>query len=122
MPVEIALARYGALAADVQGGEGVHLTRVRDTDDHAVLLLDFRVGRRILHAAELEGRPCVFIQIGQEVGRLHGFGREPDRRAAAHRAPGFGDGRAVFGDQHAGDAVVRANALQVALHHFDAGG
>ena len=44
--------------------------------------------------------------------------REAQRRAAAHDAPGFGDARAVFGDEHAGDAVVRADAREVALHDF----
>ena len=118
MPVVITLTGDGALAANVQGGEGVHLTRVRDSDDHAVLLLDLGVGRRGLHAAELERRACVFLQVGQVVGGIYRFGRELYRRAAAHRAPGFGNGRAVFGDEHAGDAVVRAHAREVRLDHL----
>ena len=109
MPVVIALARHGALAPDVQGGEGVHLARVRDSDDHAVLLLDLGVGRGGLHAAELERRACVFFQIGPVVGGLHRPGGKLDRRAAAHRAPGFRNGRAVFGD-----------AREVSLDHLDA--
>ena len=120
MPVKIALTRHRALAPDVQGGEGVHLARVRDSDDHAVLLLDFRVGRRGLHAAELERRARIFLQIGQVVGGLHGLGGKLDRRAAAHRAPGFGNGRAVFGDEGAGDAVVRAHAREVRLDYLGA--
>ena len=121
MPVVIALTSNGALAANVQGGEGVHLARARDSGDHAELLLDFGVGRGGLHAPELERRPLVFVQIGEDVRSLHRLGRKTKRGASALRARSFGNRRAVFGDEHAGDAVVRADALQVAFHDFYAG-
>ena len=121
MPVEIALTGDGALAANVQGGEGVHLARARDSGDHAVLLLDFGVGRGGLHAPEFKRRPLVFIEFGEDVRSLHRLGRKTKRGAAPHRARSFGNRRAVFGDEHAGDAVIRADALQVALNDFYAG-
>ena len=60
MPVEDALARHRALAADVKGSQRIHLARVGDTHDHAKLLIYLRVRRGRLHAADIvaDGTDC----------------------------------------------------------------
>ena len=65
-PVAIALARHRALAADVEGGQGIQLPGVRNASDHPELLRHSRIGGRRLHAPEFEGRPRVAVEIGQD--------------------------------------------------------
>ena len=122
MPVEIAPAGDGTLAADVEGGERIHLPGMRDADDHPELLLHGRIGGRRLHAAVFEGRPRVLVEIGQDRGGLDGVRREAQRRLRAHGARRFGDRGAVCGDERAGDPVIRAHAVDIVLHDRDAGG
>ena len=74
-----------------------------------------------LHAAELERRAAILVEIGQDARRLHGLAREAQRRAGAHRAGRLADRRAVLGDQHAGHAVEGAHAREIVLNHGDAG-
>ena len=120
MPVEVAAAGDRALAPDVQGGERVELAGVRLADDHPELLLDFGIGRRRLHAAELEGPPLVPIEIGQHGGSRDGLGGKGERGAGAHGARRLGDGFAVLGDEHAGHSVIGPDAVDVVLDDLDA--
>ncbi len=46
MPVKVAAASGGALPANVEGGERIHLPGIGDADDHAELLLDLGIGWR----------------------------------------------------------------------------
>jgi hypothetical protein len=113
--VERALAGDRTLAADVEGGERVELARVRLAGDHAVLLLHRRVGGGRFHAAELERRALVFVEIGKDRRGRDGLGREPQRRAGAHHAGGFRHAGAILGDEQAGDAVIGAGTGDVVL-------
>ena len=114
MPVAVAFAGHGALAADVEHAHGAQLTGVRDADRHAVLLLHLGVGggrlqpseldrRRLLRIAVLAGRPspstaALYSVVVRQVLRRH-----------------------VLGDELVGDAVVGAGAVQVGLHQPLAG-
>ena len=122
VPVEIAPAGDGTLATDVEGGQRVQLPGVRDTGDHPELLRHGRIGGRRLHTPEFEGRPRVFVEIGQDRGRLDGVRRKAQRRLRAHGARRFRDRRAVGGDEPAGDPVIGACAREIVLHDRDAGG
>ena len=122
MPVEIAATGDRTLAADVQGGERVQLAGIGEAGDHAVLLVHRGVRGGRLHPAEFERRPAIAVEIGQDRRRLDGLGREAQRRPGAHRARGFGDRRAVFGDESAGDAVIGARPVEIALHNRGHGG
>ena len=122
MPVEIAATGHRAFAADVEGAERIDLAGVRDADDHAELLLHRRIGCRRLHAAELERRAAILIEVGEEGRGLHGVARKAQRRTGAHRAGCFGDGRSILGHQGAGDTVEGAHAGQIVLHDRHAGG
>ena len=86
MPVAIALARDRALAAQVERAERVDLAGVRRPDGHAVLLLHVGIGRGRLHAAELDGRPGVLVEVRQQRRDGDGLGRKRQRRAGAHGA------------------------------------
>ena len=97
VPVEVAPAGDRTLTPDVEGGERIHLPRVRLADDHPELLLHVGIGGRRLHAAVFEGRPLVLVEIGQDGGGLDGFrgkaqrhpsrARRPSPRAPGHRLP-----------------------------------
>ena len=65
MPVKIATAGDGTLAANVEGRQCIHLTGVRLANGHAELLHDIRIGGGHLHATEFERRAFVFVEIGQ---------------------------------------------------------
>ena len=121
MPVVIAATRDGSLAADVEGGQRIHLPGVRHPDDHAELLPYGRVGGGGLHAAEFERWPQVFIEIGQQGRCLDGLRGEAQRRLPSHGAGRFRDRGAVFRHEHAGDPVIGAHALDVLLDDIDAG-
>jgi len=56
VPVELAPAGDRALAADIEGGQGIQLPGVRDAGDHAELLRHGWIGGRGLYAPEVEGR------------------------------------------------------------------
>jgi hypothetical protein len=122
MPVELALAGDRALAADIQGGEGVELAGIRFAGDHAVLLLRRRIGGGRLHSPEFERRALVFVEAGEDRRGRDGFGREAEGSTGAHRAGRFRDRRAVLGDEPAGDTVVGARPCDVILDDGDAGG
>ncbi len=122
MPVELAPAGDGPLAADVEGAERVDLACIRDAGDHAELLMHGRVGPRRLHAAELQRRPRILVEVRQDGrGRQRLRGKLQRAAAAAYGAGNGGDRGAIGGDQHAGDAVIGADPRQVVPHHGDAG-
>jgi hypothetical protein len=120
--VKIAPAGDRALAADVEGGQRVQLPGIRDAGDHPELLRHSRIGGCCLHAPEFEGRPRVFVEIGQDGGRLDGVRREAERCLRAHGARRVGDRGAVLGDEQAGDPIIGAGAVEIVLHDRDAGG
>ena len=68
------------------------------------------------------GGPLYLSRSGRTVEAFDRFGREAQRRARAHRAGRLRNRRAVFGDEHARHAVEAAHALEIVLHHRDAGG
>jgi hypothetical protein len=121
MPVEVALAGDRALAADVQRRQRVHLARIRDAGDHAILLLDRRIGCRLLHAAEFERPAFIFVEIRKEVGGRQRFGWELHRGPAAHRAVRRRDIGAVLRHELARNAVECTHARKIVLDDFDAG-
>ena len=89
MAVEVAAAGHGPLAADVERGERVDLAGIRLADDHAELLLHRGIRRGRLHAAVLERRPLVLVEVGQDGGGLDRLGRKSERRPGAHGAVGL---------------------------------
>ena len=91
-----------------------------DAGDHAVLLLNRGIGGSRLHAAEFERLAAVLVEIGQDGRGPDGRGREAERRQRTHRTHGLRDRRAVFGDEHAGNAVIGPRALDVVLDDRDA--
>jgi hypothetical protein len=121
MLVELAPAGDRAFASDIQRADPVDLAGVGNANDHAELLLHLGVGGGRFHPAELQRRTFVFVEIGQDGRRFHGLRREFQSRAAADHAGRFGNRRTVIGHQHAGDAVVSADAGQIVLHHRDDG-
>jgi hypothetical protein len=121
MPIEIAPAGDGTLAAYVEGGQRVQLPGVRGAGDHPKLLRHSRIGGRRLHAPEFEGGARVFVEIGQNRGGLHGGGRKAKRRLRAHGAGRFRDRGAVLSDEGAGNPVIGACAVEIVLHDFDTG-
>jgi hypothetical protein len=121
MPVVIAAAGDRPLPADVECCERVQLPGIGDAGDHAELLLHARIGGRGLHAAVLEGRTLVAVEIGQDGGSLDGLRRKAHPAHRAHRPGRFGNGRPVFRNEHARHAVVGARPLQVLPDHGDAG-
>ncbi len=121
MSVEVTPTGDGTLPSDVEGGERIHLTRIRRADDHSELLLDVRIGSRRLHASVFEGRALVLVEIGQDRGRLDGLRGEAQRHRRAHGTYRFRDGGTVFGDEQAGHPVVGAHAVDVVLDDGDAG-
>jgi hypothetical protein len=67
VPIEVAAAGHRALASDVERGERAELPGVGLPGNHAVLLLNLRIGNRRLHAPEFERRPPVFVEIRQDL-------------------------------------------------------
>ena len=122
MKIEAALAGHRAFAADVERSDGVDLACVRLADNHAELLLHARIGRGRLHAAEFQRRTSVLVEVRQDRGGLHGFGRKAQRRGRAHGPGRRWHGRAVLGQQQARDAVIGTRAVDVALHDLNHGG
>ena len=121
MAIEFTTTGDRPLATDVQRRECIHLTGIRNADDHAELLLHPGVGGGGLHAAVFERRSVVLVEVGQKRRRFHGPGRERQRRAATHRARRRRNRCAVCGDERARHAVVGAHAREVVLHNSDAG-
>jgi hypothetical protein len=117
--VEFALAGDRTLAADVQGGERVELAGIGLAGDHTVLLLYRRIGGGRLHPAEFERRALIFVEVGEDRRGRDGLGREMQWHAGAHRTGYLWDscfnGRAVLGDEQAGDAVIGAGACDVVV-------
>ena len=108
MPIEIAFAGDGSLAADVEHPERAHLAGVRDADGHAVLLLHGRIGRGRLHASELDRR-----RLSRVAGR--------QARRGLHRRRVFGvvgkkRRRHLLGHELIAGAVVGLRAIDVRLH------
>src|ERR1700676_2456995 len=81
--VVLAFAGNRTLAADVEGTDRVDLPRIRLAYDHAVLLVHGWVRGGRLHAAELERRSPVLVEVRQDRRRLYGFSRESQRRFGA---------------------------------------
>ncbi len=121
MPVEIATAGDGPLAANVEGRQRVHLTGIRLADGHAELLNDVGIRGCRLHAAEFERRAFVSVEIGQQRRRFHGFRCEMQRCTTAHRTLDVRNRGTVFGNQKIGRAIECANAREVVAHNADAG-
>jgi hypothetical protein len=121
MPVAIAIARHRPLPAQIERAKRVDLGGVRRADRHPVLLLHVRVGSGRLHAPELDRRPGVLVEVGQQRRGGDGFGREPQRRAGAHRAGRGGNRRAIARHQAVADAVVGLGAIEIGLHDAAAG-
>jgi len=119
MAVEIAAAGDGALAANVERGERVHLSGVGLADDHAGLLPHAGIGCGCFHAAILERRAAVFLKVREDRRSLDGFGREADRSHAAHCPRHLGQRAAVRGDEHARDAVIGPYARDIIMNHVD---
>ena len=121
MPVELALAGDGTLAADVKGCKRVHLACIGDTHDHAKLLMDLRVRRRRFHAPILEGGARISVEVGKNCRSFDRLHREAERRPSARRSCGRRDRCAILGQQHAGNPVEGAGAGDIALDNGDAG-
>ncbi len=119
MLVELTPARDRPLAANIKGADGVELAAVRNANNHAELLRYVGLGRGRLHAAVLDGRAFILVEIGQDRRGFHRLRRKFQRRAGAHRARHLGHRRAVGRDQHAGNAVISPGAGEIALHHRD---
>ena len=65
-PVAIAFARHRALATKVESTQRVYLPGVRRPDGHAVLLLDIGIRCRPFHAAKLDRRSGILVEIRQQ--------------------------------------------------------
>ena len=120
--IEITSTGDGTLAADVERAEGVDLTGIGHSDDHAELLMHRGIGYRALHPAEFQWRAGVFVEIRQDRRRLHRLRRKPDRRLAADDARHLGHRFAVLGNQHAADTVVGPDAVDIVLNNGNAVG
>ena len=121
--IEIAFARHRALAADVERLERVDLSRVRDADAHAELLLHARIRNRRLHAPELERQArCTALRFGKDARDRHRLRRKRDRRAGADRALRGRNRLAVRRHERGADAVVGLGAVDVRLDDLSAGG
>ena len=113
MPVEVAAAGHRALAADVERRERVHLPGIRGCR-RSCRTAAARPGSEAVASMRpnSSGGPWYWSRSGRMVGGLDGLGREASAPSRAPcRRPRHG--RAVRGDQHAGDAVVGAHALDV---------
>ena len=113
MTVEFPPAGHRSLAADVEGGERIHLPGIRNTDDHSELLLHGWIGRCRLHSSEFQRRSAVLVKIGQDRGGLNGIARETQRRASAGCAGAFQSRRSILRDKRARNAVEGTYARQV---------
>jgi hypothetical protein len=121
MPVEIAPACHRTLAADIEGGERVHLPGVGLADDHAELLAHGRIGGGRLHAPVFERRPFIPVEIGQHRGGLDGLRWKPDRLLTPHRTRRLRHRVTILGHEQARDTVEGAHARKVLLHDGKAG-
>src|SRR5262249_53393886 len=113
--------RHRSFTAEVERGQRVHLAGIRRPDGHAVLLLHLRIRGSRLHAAELDRRPGVPIEVGQEHRDPHCPGRKLDRLAGADPTPSRGDRFAVAGYEPIARMIVGAGALEVSLDQPAAG-
>src|SRR5262245_55239584 len=121
MPIELAAARDGPLAADVERRERVDLPGVRDPGDHAVLLLDGWIRRGRLHASPLERLARVRVELGEDRRGLDRLRRKRQRRARTH-GPGRRPYRStVLRDERARHAVEGTRAVDIVLDDLDAG-
>ena len=66
------------------------------------------------------GMPRVLVEVGQDGRGGDGLGREAERRQRTYRARRLRDRRTIFGDEHAGNAVIGPGALDVVLDDRDA--
>src|SRR5258708_30763878 len=110
MKIVNAFAGHRALTADVERTDRVDLSCVRVPNDHAILLLDAGIGRRWLHAAELEWRPPVLVEVRQDRRGLHSLRWKSQWRLGTNRAGRFGHVGAVFRQQKARNTVISARA------------
>ena len=117
MLVAGALAGHGALAAQVQRAERVHLPRAGDAGHHAVLRLHVGIGERGLHAPQVQRDAGVTVEVRKDARQRHGGRGEADRRPGANRTARRGHRRAVDGDELRARAVVGPGPVDVGLHH-----
>src|SRR5262245_18610297 len=115
MLVELAPTGHRPLAADVDRAERIELVAVGDADDHAELLLSGGLGRRWLHAAELQWWAFVAVEIREDVGGLRGGGGKAQRRSRPDGACCLEHWRAVCSHELAGDAIVAAHTREILL-------
>ena len=121
VPVTIALTRHRSFTAEVERGQRVHLAGIRRAHGHAVLLLHLRIRGGRFHAAELNRRPGVPIEVGQEQRDRHRLSREFDWLAGADGTTRRRDRFAVAGYEAIARVVVGAGALEVRLDQPAAG-
>ena len=122
MPVEVTTAGYGTLTPEVQGGQSIQLPGIGYTYYHAELLVDLGVGGGRFHSAEFQGRAPVLVQVREDIRRPDCPGGEADPLLGPDNAGRFTDGGTVFGNEHAGNAVVSLGAVDIFLHHGGASG
>src|SRR5439155_7479365 len=94
----IVLTRHRPFTAEVERGQRVHFAGIRRADGHAVLLLHLRIRGGRFHAAELDRRSGVPIEVGQERRDPNRLSRELDRLAGADGTTRRGGGVAVAGE------------------------